>query len=164
MQVQQRQYLGDRELVGAGWEETGLVFTWPDGRPLHPDLITDWFKRLSSEAGLPSIRLHDVRHSYATAALKAGIPAKVVSERLGHANITITLDTYSHVLPGMDAAAANLVADLILGSGASAGDGVSAVAALGNNDDAGPENAKGPGTENIMMIPFGSPDSPRLDR
>jgi hypothetical protein len=66
-------------------------------------------------AGLPKIRLHDVRHSYATAALAAGVPAKVVSERLGHANIAITMDTYSHVLPGLDAQAAGTVARLILG-------------------------------------------------
>ena len=63
----------------------------------------------------PKIRLHDVRHSYATAALAAGVPAKVVSERLGHANIAITMDTYSHVLPGMDERAASAVARLILG-------------------------------------------------
>jgi integrase len=91
------------------------VFTRPDGSPIHPDLITDWFRRLARAAGLPPIRLHDVRHSYATAALAAGIPAKVVSERLGHANIAITLDVYSHVIPGMDAQAANAVASLILG-------------------------------------------------
>jgi Phage integrase family len=65
--------------------------------------------------GLPKVRLHDVRHSYATAALAAGIPAKVVSERLGHENIAITVDTYSHVLPGLDAQAAGTVARLILG-------------------------------------------------
>jgi hypothetical protein len=66
-------------------------------------------------AGLSRIRLHDVRHSYATAALAAGIPAKIVSERLGHANIAITMDTYSHVLPGLDEQAAGTVAQLILG-------------------------------------------------
>ena len=54
------------------------------------------------------------RHSYATAALAAGIPAKIVSERLGHANVQITLDTYSHVIPGLDAQAAATVARLIL--------------------------------------------------
>jgi len=101
-----------------------LVFTWPDGRPLHPDLITDWFQRHAkrvvweqagrTKVGLPPIRLHDVRHSYATAALAAGIPAKIVSERLGHANVQITLDTYSHVLPGLDEQAAATVARLIL--------------------------------------------------
>jgi integrase len=94
-----------------------LVFTRPDGAPLHPDLISDWFERLAREAGLPKIRLHDVRHSYASAALAAGIPAKIVSERLGHATVQITLDTYSHVLPGLDAQAAETVARLILGDG-----------------------------------------------
>jgi integrase len=105
-------------------DPTDLVFTWPDGRPLHPDLITDWFQRHAKRAvweqdgrtkvGLPPIRLHDVRHSYATAALAAGIPAKIVSERLGHANVQITLDTYSHVIPGLDEQAAATVARLIL--------------------------------------------------
>jgi hypothetical protein len=65
-------------------------------------------------AGLPRIRLHDVRHSYATAALKAGIPAKVISERLGHASVAFTMQVYGHVIPGMDADAAATVADLIL--------------------------------------------------
>jgi integrase len=101
--------------VGSAWRDSELVFTRPDGSPIHPDLITDWFRRLARGAGLPPIRLHDVRHSYATAALAAGVPAKVVSERLGHANIAITMDVYSHVIPGMDAQAANAVASLILG-------------------------------------------------
>jgi integrase len=71
-----------------------------------------WFEQHARAAGLPKIRLHDVRHSYATAALAAGIPAKIVSERLGHANIAITMDTYSHVLPGLDEQAAGTVAQL----------------------------------------------------
>jgi len=105
----------ERAAVGSAWTDSGLVFTRPNGAPIHPDLITDWFRRLSHNAGLPAIRLHDVRHSYATAALAAGIPAKVVSERLGHANIAITMDVDSHVIPGMDGQAANAVASLILG-------------------------------------------------
>jgi integrase len=105
----------DRLAVGPLWHDSGLVFTWPDGRPLHPERFSKWFEQLARAAGLPRIRLHDVRHSYATAALSAGIPAKVVSERLGHANIAITMDTYSHVLPGLDAQAADTVARLILG-------------------------------------------------
>jgi integrase len=111
--IQQEQ---ERAEVGSAWTKSGLVFTRPDGSPIHPDLITDWFRRLARAAGLPPIRLHDVRHSYATAALAAGIPAKVVSERLGHANIAITMDVYSHIIPGMDAQAANAVASLILGN------------------------------------------------
>jgi integrase len=104
----------ERLIVGPGWQDSGLVFTWGDGRPLHPERFSRWFERLAREAGLPKIRLHDVRHSYVTAALAAGVPAKVVSERLGHANIAITMDTYSHVLPGMDERAASVVARLIL--------------------------------------------------
>ena len=91
----------ERLAVGPRWRESGLVFTWPDGRPIHPQRFSTWFEQLARAAGLPRIRLHDVRHSYATAALAAGIPAKVVSERLGHATIAITMDTYSHVLPGL---------------------------------------------------------------
>ena len=82
---------------------------------MHPERFTRWFQQHARDASLPKIRLHDVRHSYATAALAAGVPAKVVSERLGHANIAITMDTYSHVLPGMDERAASAVARLILG-------------------------------------------------
>jgi integrase len=76
---------------------------WP---PIHPERFTRWFEQHARAAGLPRIRLHDARHSHATAALAAGVPAKVVSERLGHATIAITVDTYSHVLPGLDAQAA----------------------------------------------------------
>jgi integrase len=91
------------------------LFCHPDGRPIHPDTITDWFTRLSWEAGLPPIRLHDVRHSYATAALRAGVPVKVVSERLGHDSVSFTQDTYMHVIPGMDEHGARLAAAAILG-------------------------------------------------
>jgi Transposase, Mutator family/Phage integrase family len=85
-----RWQLEERLAVGPGWEDSGLVFTWPDGRPLHPERFSKWFEQHTRAAGLPKIRLHDVRHSYATAALAAGIPARIVSERLGHANIAIT--------------------------------------------------------------------------
>jgi integrase len=91
--------LEQRLAVGPRWQESSPVFTWPDGRPTHPERFSRWFEQHARAAGLPKIRLHDVRHSYATAALAAGVPAKVVSERLGHANIAITIDTCSHVLP-----------------------------------------------------------------
>jgi len=104
------------------WEEEGyllgqtrrLLFVWADGRPLHPDTITALFHKHCEAAGLPRIRLHDVRHSYASAALKAGISPKVISERLGHSTAAFTLQTYTHVIPGMDEAAADTVATLIL--------------------------------------------------
>jgi integrase len=94
---------------------SSLLFCWPDGSPLHPQTITDRFFRLSTAAGLPVIRLHDVRHSYATAALRAGVHPKIVSERLGHASVAFTLQTYSHVLEGMDQTAAEHIAAHILG-------------------------------------------------
>src|SRR5512143_2501194 len=107
----------------AQWEQeraefghtTDLLFCWPDGGRIHPDSITDWFQQHARAAGLPVIRLHDVRHSYATAALRSGVHPKVVSERLGHASVAFTLRVYSHVIPGMDAQAAGLVAGVILG-------------------------------------------------
>lgn len=95
-------------------QSSRLLFVWEDGRPLHPETITTLFHQHCQAAGLPRIRLHDVRHSYASAALKAGVPAKVISERLGHSTAAFTLQTYTHVIPGMDEAAAEAVARLIL--------------------------------------------------
>jgi len=112
----------EKAIVGTGYQDSGLVFTMPDGSPIHPQRISAWFVQHTRAAGLPRIRLHDVRHSYATAALAAGIPPKVISERLGHATIAITMDTYSHVLPGLDEHAAGTVARLILGDGEPATD------------------------------------------
>jgi integrase len=102
-----------RLAVGPGWTESGWCSPGRTGASCTRSASTDGSSG-SRRAGLPSIRLHDVRHSYATAALAAGVPAKVVSERLGHANIAITMDLYSHVLPSMDDAAARTVATLIL--------------------------------------------------
>jgi hypothetical protein len=101
-------------MQGVAWRHTGLVFTREDGTAIHPQRMTSWFEQLARAAELPRIRLHDLRHSYATAALAAGIPAKVVSERLGDASVMITLDTYSHILPSMQEDAASAVARLIL--------------------------------------------------
>jgi integrase len=110
-----RRWDSEREDVG---HTTELLFCWPDGRLIHPDSVTDWFQRYAREAGLPVIRLHDVRHSYASAALASGVNPKVVSERLGHSSVAFTLRVYSHVLPGLDKRAADVMAGLILGTGA----------------------------------------------
>ncbi len=93
------------------------MFTAEDGAGLHPEWITVRFRALTKQADLPVIRLHDLRHSHATAGLEAGVPLKVMQERLGHASIAITADTYSHVRPELHQEAANRVADLILGTG-----------------------------------------------
>lgn len=105
----------ERLRFGELYEDHGLVACHEDGSLISPRLFAAWFTQRARDAGLPPIRLHDVRHSYATAALAAGVPAKIVSERLGHSSIAITLDTYSHVLPNMQEQAAEQVAQLILG-------------------------------------------------
>ena len=93
-------------LLGKPLGDSGLVFCHPDGKPLDPGVVSHTFARVLRKSGLPHIRFHDLRHTHATLLLKAGIHSKIVSERLGHANIGITLDTYSHVLPGLQERAA----------------------------------------------------------
>ncbi|RNM12066.1 site-specific integrase [Nocardioides pocheonensis] len=130
----------ERDALG---QDTQLLFVWPNGRPLHPDTITALFHQHCERAGLPRIRLHDVRHSYATAALKAGIPAKVISERLGHATAAFTLQTYTHVIPGMDELAAEAIARMILTPAVADADAGGSI--LGSiTEDAAPETSKEP--------------------
>ncbi|MFN2557989.1 MAG: site-specific integrase [Nitriliruptorales bacterium] len=105
----QRQ-LEERLAAGPAWQNTDLVFTWPDGSFVGPNLPTKWIRELADDIGLPRIRLHDARHSFATLALESGVDVKIVSERLGHANTAITRDVYQHVTPAMDQAAADTVA------------------------------------------------------
>ena len=103
----------ERLLAGSAWNnEHNLVFVSEIGEMLKPNRITRIFKARVEDAGLPRIRLHDLRHTHASNALQAGIHVKVVSERLGHANIGVTLNTYSHTIPAMDEQAAELVASL----------------------------------------------------
>ncbi len=89
------------------------VFKTRCGRPMNSDYLAREFKRLLREAGLPQMRLYDLRHTAATLALTAGVPAKVVSEQLGHSSSAFTLDVYAHVLPHMQADAAKRVAALL---------------------------------------------------
>lgn len=109
--------LEERLALGRGKPaDDELVFQNIDGSPVHPQAFSDRFERLAKAAGLPKIRLHDLRHSHATLALQAGIPAKVVSDRLGHATTAITLDLYSHVSPQMQEEAADRIAALVFGA------------------------------------------------
>ena len=98
----------ERLAAGQTYQNSDLVFAREDGTPIHPDWFGKTFKRLIRRAGLPTIRLHDLRHTHATLALRAGVHPSVVSERLGHSTVQMTLDTYSHIIPAMqeDAAAA----------------------------------------------------------
>jgi integrase len=107
----------ERLAIGAGWVDNDLVFCRADGEPVHPDWFTRYFVRLEAKLDVPQIRgPHDLRHTWATLALKAGVHPKVVSDRLGHSTIAITLDIYSHVSPTLDADAANTVASQIFGA------------------------------------------------
>jgi len=101
------------EQEAAGVESDDWVFTNTDGQPVHPHSISQTFERIANRAGVPRIRLHDVRHTHGTLLIKAGVPVKVVSERLGHGNPAFTIDTYQHVLPGMQAEAARTFERLI---------------------------------------------------
>jgi integrase len=93
--------------AGSEWNDGGWVFTTRHGTWLAGGHVYDSFKRLSEQAGLPgTVRPHDLRHAMASYWLAKGIPVKVVSERLGHANIAITLEIYGHLLPNMQADAA----------------------------------------------------------
>jgi integrase len=80
---------------------------------MNPELFSGRFRRLVKKSGLPMMRLHDLRHAHASYGLKAGINPKIMSERLGHASVVVTLDTYSHVTPGLQRDAAEVVALLI---------------------------------------------------
>lgn len=92
------------------------VFAKADGRPLHPDYFSQVFERHMVKSELPTIRLHDLRHTHATILLKAGVPVKVVSERLGHSSPAFTMSVYQHVLPGMQADAAARFSAAVFGT------------------------------------------------
>ena len=100
-------------LWGAGWTETGLVFTHEDGRALSPNGVSQRFDRLVARHDVPPIRLHDLRHVAATLALTAGVDIKVVSEQLGHTTTQITRDIYLSVMPQVGQAAAEATAALV---------------------------------------------------
>ena len=93
--------------MGTGYDDRGLVFPNVLGGPLDPSVLTRNFEKLVRNVGLTNVRLHDLRHFLATLLLKAGIHPKIVQERLGHSSIMVTLDTYSHVVLGLQEKAAS---------------------------------------------------------
>lgn len=103
----------DRAEWGSDYLDRNLVFCKEDGTPIHPHTFSQAFERQVVKVDVPKIRLHDLRHTHATVALAAGIPVKVISERLGHESPAFTLKQYTHVIPGMQADAARVVAQLV---------------------------------------------------
>ncbi|OLZ59501.1 tyrosine-type recombinase/integrase [Amycolatopsis keratiniphila] len=113
LRAQKRHQASLRDAAGSRWVEHGLVCTEPDGSPLHPAKLTDSFQTIAEEAGLPPVRLHDLRHGAATLMLAAGADLKEVQELLGHSSIAITADTYTHVLPDLARESAEAAASLV---------------------------------------------------
>jgi integrase len=102
-----RRQVEDQLAAGPEWNNTGLVFTTAVGQPADGTWATKWFHRALDQAGLPHVRIHDLRHTTATHLLRRGVHPKVVQELLGHSTISLTLDTYSHVAPALHAEVAN---------------------------------------------------------
>lgn len=108
------QYITDQLSYGAGFQKLGFVIRQEDGSPLFPDSMSRKWRRFLERKNLPKIRLHDLRHSNATALIQAGVNPRVVQQRLGHSDVNITLNTYTHVLPEMDIDAAAKLDSIML--------------------------------------------------
>jgi integrase len=108
-----RQQIKERMAWGEAWTDSGLVFTYEDGRLLRAGHISEHFRLLVHKAGLPPIRLHDLRHGAATLSLAAGVDIKIVQEMLGHSTSSFTRDVYTSVVPEIATAAAEAVAAIV---------------------------------------------------
>jgi integrase len=109
----QDQQAADRDSWGRAWTDTGLVFTREDGSGWHPETVTKTLPRLAKAAGVPVTRFHDLRHLSASLQLAAGVPMAVVSKRLGHSTIGVTVDIYGHLLGNANQQAADAAAALV---------------------------------------------------
>ena len=107
-------YMNDLFNYGAGFQNLEFVIRQENGAPYHPDSMSQKWRRFLEKHNLPQRRLHDLRHSNATALIQAGVSPKVVQQRLGHADVQITLNTYTHVLPEMDVEAAEKLDEFML--------------------------------------------------
>ncbi len=113
LQSVRKRQIEQRLAAGPAWQETGFVFTRLDGRPVDPDFLSHQFQKIVKSANLPHLTLHGLRHAHATFLLQKGTHAKIVSERLGHSSIAVTMDIYSHVLPDMQEAAAQAIDEVL---------------------------------------------------
>ena len=106
LREERKRYLEDALVQGIGFQNLNFVIRQSDGSPIRPDSMSQKWRRFLDDKKLPSIRFHDLRHSNATALIQAGVNPRVVQQRLGHSDVNITLNTYTHVLPEMDMEAA----------------------------------------------------------
>lgn len=105
----------ERLAAGPAWRDLGLVLVDELGVPPHPETVTRWWREAIAAAGARPIRLHDARHTAATMLLRAGQPIKVVTQRLGHADVAVTMRVYQHVTAQDDRAAANALGQMLGG-------------------------------------------------
>jgi integrase len=103
----------ERMFAGTKWVENDLIFANRIGKPMEPANLLKLFKELLVKANLPDIRIHDLRHTAATFMLLQEVHPSIVQERLGHSDISLTLNTYSHVLPSMQESAAEKMDELV---------------------------------------------------
>ncbi len=114
LRVHRARQLRERLAAGSRWQETGLVFTTGIGTPLEPRNVTRHFRNVLTKTGLPLKRFHDLRHTCASLLLVQGVHPRVVMEILGHSQISMTMDTYSHVMPVLQHDAASQMDALLL--------------------------------------------------
>lgn len=115
LQAHQRRQLAERQLVEPDYQNLDLVFAKPDGTPIHPDFFSQTFDRTVARLDLTRIRFHDLRHTHATLGLSAGVPAKIMSDRLGHSTVAFTQDRYMHAIPQLEEETAEQMGLLIFG-------------------------------------------------
>lgn len=113
LRLHRKHQLAEKQEWGDDYQDSDLVFCKENGEMLHPQTYTQAFERLTTKTELPKIRLHDLRHTHATIALSAGVHPKIIAERLGHQSPAFTMKQYAHVIPGMQAEAAALIAALV---------------------------------------------------
>ena len=114
LRKERSRYLNDLFVQGTGFQNLNFVIRQTDGSPIRPDSMSQKWRRFLEDNRLPSIRFHDLRHSNATALIQAGVNPRVVQQRLGHSDVNITLNTYTHVLPEMDMEAAAKLDSIML--------------------------------------------------
>jgi integrase len=121
LRARRAQQAAERLAWAGAWQDSGLVFTREDGAGVHPDGLRYAFTRLCQAAGVRRVRLHDLRHTFATLAMEQGVPARVVAAQLGHASAAIAMDRYAHVSAEAALQAASAVSAALFGPSRSAG-------------------------------------------
>lgn len=146
----------ERLAWGEAWVESGKVFTRENGEALHPEIVFDLFERLAFEAGLPPIRLHDLRHGAATLMLAAGADMKLVQAMLRHSSVTITSDTYTSVLPDVARQAAEAAVALVPRAAAAGQSGTDGLPSVSQSRRSGPSVSRTSEEAQVMRLDRGA--------